>query len=89
MLMISIRSSRCSACPWRFHRVQQIVNIDPATVIEVDPDQLGPVPEQEAEEFARSFLVKGTQESPSLSLPFATRARCGQEPGRQRGGQAG
>ena len=38
-----------------FHRVQQIVNIDPATVIEPDPDQLRPVPEQEAEEFARFF----------------------------------
>jgi hypothetical protein len=60
-----------------FHRVQQIVNIDSATVIESDPDQLGLMPEQEAEEFARSFLVIGTQESPSLFLPFATRARAG------------
>ena len=49
-----------------FHRVQQIVNIDPATVIEPDPDQLGPVPEQEAEEFARSFLVIDTHGSTSL-----------------------
>jgi hypothetical protein len=51
-----------------FHRVQQIVNIDPATVIEPDPDQLGPVPEQEAEEFARSFLVIGAHRSTSLFI---------------------
>jgi hypothetical protein len=57
-------------------------------MIESDPDQLGPVPEQEAEEFARSFLVIGTQESPACFLPFAARARCRQEPGRQPRGQA-
>jgi hypothetical protein len=77
-------------CPsMAFHRVQQIVNIDPATVIEPDPDQLGPVPEQEAEEFARSFLVIGTHESTSLFLPFASEARCEHEPGRQPRGLAG
>jgi hypothetical protein len=56
-----------------FHRVQQIVNIDPATVIEPDSDQLGPVPEQDAEKFARSLLVSGTHGSTSLFLPFASK----------------
>jgi hypothetical protein len=65
-----------------FHRVQQIVNINPATMIESDPDQLGPVPEQEAEEFARSFLVIGTQESPACFY----RSRLGQDVGKSRVG---
>jgi len=49
-----------------FHRDQQVVDIDPAVRIEPDPDHLGLVPENEAEEFAHSRMVIGTHRSTSL-----------------------